>query len=322
MPRVERGSSLIFGLLLAACASPGTARISAAEGGWAWSEDGRFGLFFPPGALDADLEVSIASRPEADWEVDAPGRFTRLGDVYRVEPRRALARDVYAVTELATVPDVLRAPSGERVLGVHYVYDGDKVRPAPFTRTVYFEDGRVAVVATLFELGDHWFAERAPGADRSLVQLSARIEAPAPAGEEWHWSRGALFADLPLAILGSEVRASAVGDPAVAPIAEGGTERTWDARSDEALGLHPFELFGGRAGARSERVVLREDPMPFTIDAAAPRDPVIDPLPGWRCEGTSAREATLFGGIDVVSGASSGTTTTGILVELGRASCP
>lgn len=303
-----------------ACAPASTTRVVAAEGGWVRSADDRFALFFPPGALDADLDISIEPLPEGDWEVDAPRRFTRVSDVYRVAPRVALARDVYAVMELDAAPPVLRAPSGDGVLAVHYVYDGDKVRPAPFTRTVYFADGRVGIVATLFDLGDHWFAERAPAAE--LVQLSARVEAPAPAGAQWSWSRGALFADHPLPILGSEVRVAATGEGAVAvaPVAEGGAERTWDARWDEDLGLHPAVLFGGADDARSERVVRVSDPMPFVLDAAAPRDPLLDPLPGWRCE--AAGEATLYGGVDVVSGASSGTTTTGVLVELGHATCP
>ncbi|MCA9604372.1 MAG: hypothetical protein KC619_02185 [Myxococcales bacterium] len=319
---MKRGSPYLLGLFLFACAPSSTTHVVAAEGGWVRSEDGRFALFFPPGALDADLDVTIEPLPEADWEVDAPRRFTRVSDVYRVTPRTTLTRDVYAVMELDSAPPVLVAPSGDGVLAVHYVFDGDKVRPAPFTRTVYFADGRVGIVGTLFDLGDHWFAERAPA--NELVQLSARVEVPAPSGTEWSWSSGGLFADHPLNILGSEVRVTAVSDGSatVAPVLEGGTERTWDARWDDDLGLHPFELFGGVAGTRSERIARASDPMPFVIDATSPRQPLADPLPGWRCDGAGTAEATLFGGVDVVSGASSGTTTTGVLFELGRASCP
>lgn len=322
LARVKRRSAFFLGLLLAACAPSGTTHVTAAEGGWVRSADGRFALFFPPGALDGDLDVSIEPLSESAWEVDAPRRFVRVSDVYRVEPRMELTRDAYAVMELDTAPPVLVTPSGDGVLAVHYVYDGDKVRPAPFTRTVYFADGRVGIVGTLFDLGDHWFAERAPA--NELVQLSAHIEAPAPGGAEWSWSSGALFADHPLNILGTEVRVAAVGDGSatVAPVLAGGAETTWDATWDDALGLHPFALFGGREGTRRERVMRASDPMPFVIDAGAPRDPLVDPLPGWRCEGSGAAEATLFGGVDVVSGASGGTTTTGVLVELGHASCP
>lgn len=311
-------------LLLAGACAPPTSRVTAAEGGWVRSEDDRFALFFPPGALDRDIDVSIERIGEDAWEVGAPGRFRRVSDVYRVSPRRALARDAYAVLELAAVPEVLRTAAGDRVLGAHYVWDGEDVRPAPYTRAYYFADGRVGLVATLFELGDHWFAERVPGAERALVALSVAIDA-APDGGAWRWSRGALHADEALAILGSEVRAAAVSDDgaaAVVPVVEGGTSRTWDARWDEELGLHPFELFGGRAGARREVIARAADPRPFELGPSAPRAPLADPLPSWRCEGTSAAEATLFGGLDVVTGASRGTMTAGLLVELGRAACP
>ena len=82
-----------------------------------------------------------------------------------------------------------------------------------------------------------------------------------------------------------------------------------------------WRRFGG-AAPRVESVASVGEPMPFALDEFTPRDPLREPLPGWRCAGASAAEATLFGGVDVVTGASSGTLTAGIVVELGRASCP
>ncbi len=313
---------MLFGCGFGCAPSP---NVTVAEGGTVSSADGAFRIFFPPGAVAEDTVVSIDVLPEAEWPVDAPGRFVRIGDVYRVTPRQALVEDAYAIIELDAVPDALRSPSG-RVLAVHYVYDGERVRPAPATRTTYFADGRVALVGTLFDLGDQWFGERVPGPDRSIMQVTARLDAEAGAhspDSEWRWRQAGLYAENPVMILGTDVRATVVpsGETTLAPLLDMGTERTWDARWDESLGLHPTQLFGGSPEPRTETLVTHRDPIPYVLTETTPRDTLTDPLPGWSCGAASAGDATLFGGVDIVTGASTGTLTAGVVVEFGAASC-
>lgn len=303
--------------------------VSASEGGVITSDDGAFRLVIPPGALDVDRYVSIRPLPQEEWPVGAPSRFERVGEVYAVEPAGLeLREDAYVVQTLASLPDVLQSAEGDPVLAVHYVYGADeKVRPAPVTRTVLLADGRVAIVATIYDLGVHWTGERVPGADRALVMLSARLEAVAgehAMNEQWLATRTGLFADSPLALVGREARASAVAPsaPDVEPIAtDGWSARTWDATWDHELGLHPWEVLGIAPEGRTEVVASFGEPAPVTIGPDAPLDPLTTAVPGWTCVDRGGDEATLWLGVDVVSGASSGTVTTGLLREVGPARC-
>lgn len=310
-------------LALLGCQPSGTL-VTAAEGGTVTSADGALTILFAPGALPEDARVSIERLAEADWPVDAPGRFERVGEVYAVEPAGVtLQEDAYLVQRFESRPAALRAAEGEG-LAVHYLVTADgTVRPAPATRTITMADGRVAVVATLFELGQaHWTGERVPGADRALVQLATRIEAPAGArGLEapWRWSAGALHVDAPLTTVGHDLRVSAAGvAPAVAPVLEEAEAWRWDATRDAELGLHPWEAFAAGPAERTEAIALRSDRTPAELSPDAPH-PLASPLPGWTCE--AAGEATLFAGVDVVTGASSGTVRVGAVREIGVARC-
>jgi hypothetical protein len=216
------------------------------------------------------------------------------------------------------------------VLAVHYVYGGadQTVRPAPVTRTVLLADGRVAIIGTLYDLGVHWTGERAPGAERALVTLSARLDADAgehALDERWLASATALFADEPLALVGREVRATvaAASAPDVEPlVVDGWTARTWDATYDRELGLHPWEIFGVASEGRSETVASFEDRAPITVGPDTPLDPFTTASPGWTCAASGGAEGSLWLGVDVVSGASAGgTVRTGIVREIGAARC-
>lgn len=320
-PRMRYSLCVTLALLTLGCESSGT-RIIAAEGGRVVSDDGTLTLFFPPGSLPEDTNVSIRAIEESAWPVAAPGRFERIGDVYRVQPELILASDAYAILEVPTVPAILQTDAGEDVFAVHYLHDGEFVQPAPATRTVYLADGSVAIIATIQDLGVHWIGERIPGAD--LVQLGARFTADTgahDAGLEWRWTQGSIRSDLPLDILRRTVRASVntSGSPAIIPIADDGVVRTWDATWDAEFGLHPFEALGRASG--DEAVVSFEDPIPATVNSLSPIDPLRDPLPGWTCSGTGSAGGTLFAGVDVVTGASAGVMTAGVIREFGEASC-
>lgn len=318
------GTAIGLAAILVAC-DPGGTLIVASEGGSVSSPDGAFTIFIPPGALAEDTRISIDELGEDDWPVQAPSRFTRVGNVYSVSPATLRpAGDIYGLMIFPSVPDVLRSPDGDDVLAVHYVYN-EKVQPAPATRTVHMADGRVAIVATLYEVGVHWTGERIPGADRALVMVSSRIEAQAgdhASGEEWRATTAALYSDGPLALVGREARSavSSAGTSAIEPLATTGwTARTWDATWDPDLGLDPWQIFGVAPEDRTETVASFEDPAPITIDGELA--PFVGSLPGWGCTGEGSSDGSLWVGVDVVSGASAGTLRAGVVREIGAARC-
>ncbi len=317
--------ALIAGAALG-CAAPGVP-VEAAVGATVSSEDGVLTLILPPGALPRDVSLSIERLDEADWPVAAPGRFTLPAPVYRIEPELELTGDAYVVFH-PTAPERLRAAGGD-VLAASYTWGtrDEKVRPASATRTVALADGRVVVVATLYELGVLWIGERVPGADRALTQLSLQIDADL-AGEHardepFAVSAASLTSDADHALFGREVWSAAAGPAGglvVAPVEwTGGRARTWGATYDPERLVHPLEVFGGPA-PREERVAVLADPAPVDLGPGAPLAPISDPLPGWRCA-TAGEGATVFVGVDVVTGASEGVATVGAARELTVGPC-
>lgn len=326
MPRARAGALLLVMGLLPACESGVV--VEAETGGEVSSEDGVFTLVLGPGALPEDTAITIERLAEGDWPVGAPGRFERVAPVYRVRPMGLeLLGDAYGVFVPAE-PEMLRTAEGEDVLAVQYGWgpSDEKVRPAARSRTLHMADGRVAVVGTVFELGVHWIGERAPGADRELTQLSMGLE-PGPAepalGEPFGPSRMWLRSDASHALFERSVFATVAGPApldSIAPLAWDRPVETWDATADPERLLHPFALFLSTASQREEHVALYEDLMPWTLEPGAPLDPAADPLPRWVCE-ASADDATLFVGVDVVTGASDGVAHVAAVHELGAPGC-
>ena len=291
------------------------------------SPDGLFTIFFPPGALPVDTEITMEPIGPADWDVDTPSNFELLGEVYRVRPAIALSGTAWAILQIPVVPDYLRTADGADVMTAHFVYTGEKVRPAPSTRTIYLADGRAVMVARILDIGDHWTGELVPGVGRELVQLAVHLDAeagPHDTGAEWRWTAGSIQADPALSVLSRETRVAVAhfaAAPTVVPIEDMGVAQTWDATWDDDLGLHVWEALGLHPDTRSETVVTFENRMPFLLEVGAPVDPLSDPLPGWTCPSAGADEGTLFIGVDVVTGASDGATVIGAVREIGPASC-
>jgi len=320
---VKRAAAAL--LLLGACASPEGTPIVAAEGGTVTSDDGVLTLILPPGALPSDATVTI--RPTTDWPVEAPERFDPLAPVYAIEPEVELLEDAYIIVRPPD-PAALRGPHGDAFVA-HYSFGWSdaKVRPSAHSRTVHLADGRAAVVADVFELGLHWIGDGVPGADRSIPRLAVdvvMVDGPREVGAELRLSRLALWSDLPHSLFSREVFASAagpVGEPA-SPLAwDDGVTRTWDATTDEVQLLHAFELFDLGVDAREERMAIHQDLEPVELSAEAPLDPLVEPLPGWRCDGATDPSTRLFVGVDVVTGASAGVARVGAVRELGPAAC-
>ena len=321
-------STLVAALGLTACA-PEPTPILASEGGVVTSEDGVLTLVLPPGALPRDTPVSIRVLPEAEWPLSAPGRFMRIGEVYRVEPGGLeLAEDAYAIVRPPD-PSVLRGAEDDLVPSF-YLYSPreDKVSPAPATRTLHLADGRIAIVGTLYELGDHWVGDRVPGAER-MVLPALHVELAASAGERTTWTSWsvetlAIRADATHALFGREAWTAVVHGAASGLVPEGSgitATRTWDAPGARAFGLHPYEVFGiGAGAARSEHRLTASDLEPVTLEPGAPLSPLVDPLPGFRCDAAS-EEVDTWAGVDVVTGASSGVVTVGVAHQLGPATC-
>ena len=140
-------------LLLLGCSNETGTPVDASVGATLTSADGALTLVIPPGALPRDASISIEVIEESDWPVMAPGRFERPAPVYRIEPAGLeLVDDAYVVFT-PTRPELLASDAGD-VLAVHYSWGptDEKVRPADRSRTVFLADGRIAVVATVFEL--------------------------------------------------------------------------------------------------------------------------------------------------------------------------
>ena len=315
-------------LLLVACAGETAPVIRAAEGGSITTSDGVMTLYFPPGALGHDTAITITPLLDDEWPVGAPGRFERIGGVYRVEPGGLeLDEDAYAIV-IPPDPSALRDPEGD-LLAMHYLWSprDEHVRAAPATRTLHLADGRVAIVATLWELGTHWTGDRVPGADRALPALHARIEASAgdhPADQPWSMSTVSLVSDLPHAVFRRDVSTTVVFTGAASPFVPAGVEgasvRSWDATHDAELGLHPWEVFA-LGGARTETRSTTTDTEPVALSAGTALSPLVTPLPGWRCGAASDEGADAWVAIDVVTGASSGVVTVGAMREIGTAHC-
>ena len=309
-------------VLLALGCGPSGPLILAAEGGEVSSEDGVFTLRFPPGALPEDTHVSIRALEADDWPVRAPSRFDLIGDVMQVEPAGLeLADDAYAIV-LPPDPASLSEEDGD-LLAAHYAWSprDEIVRPVASTRTVHLADGRVAVVGTIFELGTHWVGDRVPGGSTELPQLRVHVQGGAAAravDETWTVEAAALSASLPHTLLERRVGTTVMGDGPVAPAGDGEAER-WDATRDPEHGLHPYEVFGV-AGARTELRAGAADLEPISVTAGAPLAPVIDALPGWRCDAAGEGGAR-FVEVDVITGASAGVVEVGGVWELPPARC-
>lgn len=324
-------SPLTLTLAAAACAlaacGPAGPLVLASEGATLTSEDGAFVLVLPPGALREDTHVSIRRLAEDEWP-RSTRRAAPIGEVYAIEPAGlALRRQAWAAHVFDAAPGALSAPGGDDTVAAGYVRTPEGgSRAAVATRTVHLTDGRAAIVATVLELGVHWASSTSvdtEGEEPRNLHLSARLDAEAGAhavGEPWRVSGAQLSSDAVITLLRRDAWSavtSAASPPFVAPLAPA---RTWE-RYDAALGLHPLELFGARDG-QSDAVSELTNLAPVTLEAGESFVPLVDPLPGFSCTASGASGgARLFVGVDVVSGASSGTVRLGLARELGGASC-
>ncbi|MCZ7682912.1 MAG: hypothetical protein M5U28_30565 [Sandaracinaceae bacterium] len=318
--------ALALALALTACESGPV--IVAEEGGVVESPDGVLRLVLPPGALPRDTVVTIRVLTEDEWPVNAPSRFTRIGEVYAIEPGGLeLLEDAYAVV-FPPDPSILDGEAGALIASAYqWSPRTELVAPAPATRTWRLADGRIAVVGTLYELGTTWVGDKVTGAERALTTLHASIAGAAgehAAGEEWRADALALTAGATHVLFEREVTASVISTDADAALVPSGVEGAsvvrWDATLDPALGLHAFEVFGVE-GARTEARITAGTRQPVTLEPDVPLAPAVDPLPGWRCDAASGEDQRLFLGVDVVTGASSGVVTVGVAQELGAARC-
>lgn len=318
--------ALALALALTACESGPV--IVAEEGGVVESPDGVLRLVIPPGALPRDTVVTIRVLTEEEWPVNAPSRFTRIGEVYAIEPGGLeLLEDAYAVV-IPPDASILDGEGGALIASTYqWSPRTELVSPAPATRTWRLADGRVAIVGTLYELGTTWVGDKVPGAERTLTTLHAAFGAAIgehAVGEEWRADALSVTSDASHVLFEREVTASVIStgtDAALVPSGvEGASVVRWDATLDPVLGLHAWEVFGVE-GPRTEARLTAGDRQPITLEPDVPLAPAVDPLPGWRCDASSGEDPRLFLGVDVVTGASSGVVTVGVAQELGAARC-
>lgn len=148
-------------------------------GGSLAAPDGIFRLIVPPGALDAETELTLRVLPSAEWPSETTAA-PPLAGVYEVGPE-GLAFEVpaFAVHRFASRPARLAGADDELPLAMHVSRAADGTLDAVDSTTAYGEAG-VAVIGELTHLSVHWAAADYVAVDGRLVGVGGlRLAMPA-----------------------------------------------------------------------------------------------------------------------------------------------